>query len=299
MPAPRSAPLALLAAAALAHCIFRATPPARPRAPRDDTPRWLAIRAHQDAGPPSADAAPAAQGPLAAALSRCPDGAVYIPGGTFTMGAADPSTPPDERPAHEVSLSDYCIDRLEVSAREYTRCVAAGACTRAATQSPTEDVPVTSIDWNQSERYCRFAGGRLPTEAEWEFAARGTDGRLFPWGGDAPSDCERADWTVSGNSCRGVGPSPVGSFPQGASPFGVLDMSGNVWEWTADWYARSYPSGSASDPLGPEQGSARVTRGGGWNNDQTERLRTTFREGQHPAFHDYDLGVRCAYAPAR
>ncbi|MFO0631144.1 MAG: SUMF1/EgtB/PvdO family nonheme iron enzyme [Polyangiales bacterium] len=301
MSALRRAPLTALAALALAHCIFRAAAPTRPRPTRDGPPRWMTLRDARDAGVADggAPAPTVAARPPSPDLLRCPDDARYIPGGSFTMGATADDAPPDERPAHEVSLSDYCLDRTEVSSGAYTRCVAAGACTRPATQSPVEEAPVTGVDWNQSERYCRFVGGRLPTEAEWEFAARGTDGRLFPWGNEPPGDCERIDWTVSGASCRGVGASPVGTYPRGESPYGVLDLSGNVWEWTADWYARSYEGAQAQDPTGPEQGSARVTRGGGWNNDQPDRLRSTFREGQHPAFHDYDLGFRCAYDPAR
>lgn len=294
--AARRVPIASLTLLALAHCIFRAPSSTTPRAraDREGPPRWLALRDRADAAPRDASVATDVAG-----FGRCPDEAVYVPGGTFTMGSADPRSAPDERPAHEVSLSDYCIDRVEVTAAAYTRCVTARACTRPASQNPVDDGPVTGIDWNQAEAYCRSVGGRLPTEAEWEFAARGTDGREYPWGAEAPSDCERADWSTGGASCRGVGPSPVGSFPRGASPFGALDMAGNVWEWTADWYARSYSAGSANDPTGPEQGSARVTRGGGWNNDQPDRLRATFREGQHPSFHDYDLGVRCAYDPTR
>lgn len=300
--AARRVPLLTLTLLGLAHCIFRSPSSTTPRRREDRSgpPRWLTLRERSDAGvgdaaidPDAARAAPSAN------FGRCPDHAIYIPGGSFSMGSASPGAAPDERPAHEVSLSDFCLDRVEVTAAAYTRCVTAGACTRPASQNPVDEGPVTGINWNQAEAYCRFVGGRLPTEAEWEFAARGTDGREYPWGAEAPSDCDRADWTSGGASCRGVGPSPVGSYPRGASPFGVLDMAGNVWEWTADWYARSYAAGSANDPTGPEQGSARVTRGGGWNNDQSDRLRATFREGQHPAFHDYDLGARCAYEPVR
>ena len=182
MSALRRAPLTLLAAVALAHCIFRAAAPTRPRPTRDGPPRWMTLRDARDGGvADGGEPAPAvASRPPSADLLRCPDDARYLPGGSFTMGSAAEDAPPDERPAHEVSLGDYCLDRTEVSSRAYTRCVAAGACTRPATQSPVEDAPVTGVDWNQSERYCRFVGGRLPTEAEWEFAARGTDGRIYP-----------------------------------------------------------------------------------------------------------------------
>ncbi len=211
------------------------------------------------------------------------------------MGHDGPDGYPDERPAHPVTLPAYCLDRLEVTIDLYARCVTAGACRRASTPLPQGSSPVTGVDWSQADAYCRFVGGRLPTEAEWEFAARGPEGRRFPWGDDVPTDCARMDWTVGGESCRGVGPTDVGQYPAGASPFGVLDMAGNVWEWTADWYSRSYPTGAQTSPRGPSEGSARVTRGGGWNNDQIDRFRTTRREGEHPAFRDYDLGFRCAY----
>ncbi len=211
------------------------------------------------------------------------------------MGSPPDQGSPDEHPQHPVTLRPYCIDTLEATLDAYTRCVAARACTPSAGAQPLGAAPVSGIDWQQATAYCRYVGGRLPTEAEWEFAARGTDGRRYPWGNAPPTDCSKLDWTPSDTSCGGIGPSAVGSHPDGASPWGVLDMAGNVWEWTADWYTTAYTLGPATDPTGPDTGSARVTRGGGWNNDQTERLTTTFRQGEHPAFHDYDLGVRCAY----
>jgi formylglycine-generating enzyme required for sulfatase activity len=231
---------------------------------------------------------------------RCPSGAVFVAGGTFVMGSPDGEGAPDEHPSHQVTLRAYCVDRIEVTVGAYTQCVTAGACTRTAAALPQDNAPVTGIDWEQAVSFCRFAGGRLPTEAEWEYAARGNDGRRFPWGETPPSDCARADWTPpgSGQSCAGVGPSPAALREGGASPSGALDMVGNVWEWTADWYAPRYTAGVARNPTGPAEGSARVTRGGGWNNDQIERMRVTWREGQHPAFRDFDLGVRCAYDAA-
>ncbi len=271
----------------------------RRRAASEEGPRWRAMHPRPRADGGVADGGDAgdasAADDAAMVVSRCPPAAVLVPGGTFTMGNDAPESAPDERPAHPVTLAAYCIDRTEVTVDRYAQCVTAGACRRAATALPQGETPVSGVDWSQADSFCRFVGGRLPTEAEWEFAARGTDGRAFPWGNDPPTDCTRMDWTVGGESCRGVGPSDVGRFPAGASPFGVLDMAGNVWEWTADWYTRTYAEGPQTQPTGPAEGSARVTRGGGWNNDQRERFRATRREGEHPAFRDYDLGFRCAY----
>ncbi len=263
----------------------------------DNGPRWIALhgRAQADGGAPAPSAPTTVD---RASLPRCPDGAVYIPGGRFEMGSPEGQGAPDEHPQHTVLLRGYCLDRTEVVVDAYTRCVRAGACTRPVATLPQGDQPVSGVDWNQSEGFCRFVGGRLPTEAEWEFAARGTDGRRYPWGNDDPTSCATLDWTSGAESCGGVGPSAAGAHPTGASPFGVLDMAGNVWEWTSDWYSHQYEPGLQENPTGPLEGSARVTRGGGFNNDQVERLRTTFREGQHPNFHDYDLGVRCAYDPS-
>jgi formylglycine-generating enzyme required for sulfatase activity len=253
-------------------------------------PRWRSLRA-RDAGAPR-DAG--------AVEARCPSGAVFVASGTFVMGSPEGEGAPDEHPSRQVTLRAFCIDRIEVTVGAYTGCVTSGACSRSTAALPQEDAPVSGVDWEQALSFCRFVGGRLPTEAEWEYAARGTDGRRFPWGQEPPTDCARADWTPTGTgqSCSGVGPSPAGLRSGSASPFGALDMSGNLWEWTADWYGPRYAAGVARNPTGPAEGSARVTRGGGWNNDQVERLRATWREGQHPAFRDFDLGVRCAYDAA-
>ncbi|MEZ4410793.1 MAG: SUMF1/EgtB/PvdO family nonheme iron enzyme [Polyangiales bacterium] len=287
----RSLPVAVALAAG---CIFSAAPTRRPT--NDEvmrrSARWTS---HRERTSPGDGGVTAARGD---ASDRCPEVAVFIPGGRFEMGSAEGVGDPDEHPQHTVSLRAYCLDRDEVTVEAYLRCVAGGACTQVAGLQPSPTLPVTNIDWNQADAFCRWVGGRLPTEAEWEFAARGTDGRLYPWGNDAPSGCSRVDWTTNGESCGGVGPSAVGQRATGNSPFGVRDMAGNVWEWTSDWYARSYPSAAQDDPLGPSEGSARVTRGGGWNNDQPDRLRAAFREGQHPAFHDFELGARCAYEPS-
>ena len=259
------------------------------------TPRWVEIRRTRTVTDGGAGTDAGAR--VASSFARCPEGAAFIPAGTFTMGVADDAGAPDERPAHRVTLRAYCIDRTEMTVGTYVQCVTARACPRIEISAPSPELPMAGIDWEQATSVCRFLGGRLPTEAEWERAARGTDGRRYPWGEEPPSGCAKLDWTslATGGACNGVGPSVVGSFPEGASPEGVLDLAGNVWEWTADWYQRTYDATEATDPVGPPEGSARVTRGGGWNNDQADRFRTTWREGQHPAFHDYDLGARCAY----
>jgi formylglycine-generating enzyme required for sulfatase activity len=283
---PSARPLLVLGLGLAIACASRTSN----RAGGGSMPRWVQLQ------PRAPSAGAAADG---GASVRCPPSAVYLPGGTFQMGSPEGVGAPDEHPAHLVRLSPYCIDRTEVPSEAYTRCVTAGACTRTVGSTPPERFPISGVDWGQALAYCRFTGGRLPTEAEWEFAARGAENRVFPWGSTSPSGCSFGDWTPgeASASCGGVGPSAVGSYPQGASAFGVLDLAGNVWEWTADWYSARYDNAWSDDPTGPSTGSARVTRGGGWNNDQPDRLRTAFREGQHPSFRDYDLGVRCAYDP--
>jgi formylglycine-generating enzyme required for sulfatase activity len=171
--------------------------------------------------------------------------------------------------------------------------------------------PINCVDWQQAADHCRGRGARLPTEAEWEYAARGADGRRYPWG-DSPPTPERLNGC--GRRCReafravGLGwtalydgddgwasTATVGSFPQGASAFGLLDMAGNVWEWTADWlgpYARSADVVSA--PTGPATGTERVNRGGGWDSGDPSWLRTAERNGFLPTYRGVSLGMRCA-----
>lgn len=197
---------------------------------------------------------------------------VYIPEGTFRMGGMDARSAPDERPAHYVTLHGYWIDQLEVTNAMYMLCVKAGAC------KPPQDVksqrrpeyfnnpefndyPVVYVTWGQSKAYCEWAGRRLPTEAEWERAARGDDWRTFPWGEDKAEDGLRANYNMLvGDTSR------VGTYPLGASPFGVMDMAGNVAEWTNDYYSASYYANltEAMNPVGPETSASlrRVVRGG-------------------------------------
>lgn len=182
---------------------------------------------------------------------------VFVPEGTFTMGGADPRAAADEKPVHQVTMHGFWIDKVEVTNGMYTLCVKAGACrfpvdlkseTKSAYYGNAEyaNYPVVYITWLQAKTYCEWAGRRLPTEAEWERAARGDDIRTYPWGEQIP-DATRANFS------RLIGDTaPVGSSQAGASPFGVLDLSGNVAEWTNDIYdGNYYGSGLSVDPQGP------------------------------------------------
>jgi formylglycine-generating enzyme required for sulfatase activity len=196
---------------------------------------------------------------------------VYIPDGTFRMGALDADNQRDEEPAHNVTLKAFWIDKLEVTNAMFTLCVKAGACdlpqalksgTRESYFNNPEfnDYPVVYITWAQASNYCTWAGRRLPTEAEWERAARGDDFRTYPWGDERP-DSSRGNFNYFvGDTTK------VGQFPAGASPFGVLDMAGNVAEWVNDYYDSNYYSqGVSMNPPGPGARSnffARVVRGG-------------------------------------
>jgi sulfatase modifying factor 1 len=182
-----------------------------------------------------------------------------------------------ERPAHEVTLSSYELDRTEVTVAEYGRCVAAGACAPPGFPPGDErfdrpNFPLTHVRWEDANTYCVWAGGRLPTEAEWEFAARGTAGREYPWGElYNPYICNHGALAHDDTDATDgfVGIAPVGSFPDGATPLGLLDMAGNAAEWVSDYYeidenGFGYPAASQLNPKGPSHGVMHVVRGGSY-----------------------------------
>ena len=206
------------------------------------------------------------------------------------MGSEDGGS--DEKPVHIVYLDGFWIDRTEVTNKLYAECVEAGICTKPYNFSYLNDQtyqqhPVISVNWNQAKTYCNWVGRFLPTEAEWEKAARGTDGRIYPWGESI--GCQYANF----KDCREF-TTPVGSYQAGASPYGVMDMAGNVWEWVADWYAGDYYSISLStNPQGPSAGKYRVYRGGSWFSN----ARSARSDSRNQNVEDYPKdfgGFRCA-----
>jgi iron(II)-dependent oxidoreductase len=232
-----------------------------------------------------------------------------IPAGEFTMGCA-PSVDDecasfnDENPGHEVWLDAYAIHETEVTVAAYSKCVNSGECSPPGTGSGCnwnkagkEGHPVNCVTWDQADAYCRWADKELPTEAQWEKAARGEKPRKYPWGGTSPS-CEAELAIMLEVEFGGCGTSvtwKVGSMPDGASPYDVLDMAGNVREWVADVYDNNYYGESpARNPRGPGGGSVvRVLRGGGLDSD-AKGLRTSEREYNDGSSPSYDVGFRCA-----
>jgi len=225
----------------------------------------------------------------------CPVGMIRVPAGMFPMGSrlTDIGASSNEVPQHIVALSAYCIDALEVTVEAYQVCVAAGRClatSRSARCNSTLGFvshPVNCVDWAQAARYCEQSGNRLPTEAEWERAARGDDGRTYPWGNTAPED--RVCWYDYPTS----GTCEVGSFPSGASPHGLQDMAGNVAEWVSDWFD-AYSTAPMTDPQGPTGGTARVIRGGGLVRDTPTSVRSAYRQSSSPVVSYTSVGFRCA-----
>ena len=243
---------------------------------------------------------------------------LYIPAGTFTMGGMDVYRENDEQPAHEVTLNAFWMDQVEVTNGMYGLCVQAGIC-RPPGQVRSDnreeyfgnaefnDYPVVFVTWYDADAYCIWAGRRLPTEAEWEYAARGNDKRNYPWGDELPNEYTANFMNLVGDTAR------VGSYVEGASPFGVLDLSGNVWEWVADRYRPDYYSKSpAENPQGPTEAEVfntfRVIRGGSFQEDGLflRLANRSFLDGPNPkaqpdeeAYYgksSFVIGFRCAQA---
>lgn len=220
----------------------------------------------------------------------------YVPAGEFTMGRQNGDD--NEMPIHAVFLDSFWIDQTEVTNGMYAVCVNDGVCklpgskeslTRSNYYGETKynKYPVIFVDWNMAKTYCEWAGRRLPTESEWEKAARGTDAFNYPWGNAMPDKNLLNYNDVMGDTTE------VGAYPDGASPYGALDMAGNVWEWVNDWFASDYYQNSPiSNPTGPASGQMHVLRGGSWN-VADDIVRSTYR-GRHPSEPNLGIGFRCA-----
>ncbi|MBK8258954.1 MAG: SUMF1/EgtB/PvdO family nonheme iron enzyme [Polyangiaceae bacterium] len=250
----------------------------------------------------------------------CPSGMVAIVGGPYRMGSDDGKD--DERPVHDVTIGHFCLDSTEVTAHAYSDCVARGACQAVEStvnwarisaetrqkesvhctfyQTEQGTLPMNCVSWHSADAYCKAQQKRLPTEQEWEYAAAGgSERRRFPWGSAAPAGdltnvCDTACLQLSGDTSQPIfegddgAPTlaPVGRYPKGASKFGVLDMAGNVWEWTASAYC-TYPEHACAS-------AHKVFRGGGWGGKFTANLRTSARMWSDPSHRYNDVGFRCA-----
>lgn len=233
------------------------------------------------------------------AMAAAPDDMALVPAGEFTMGS--PEGDLDEKPAHKVLINAFFMDKYEVTVKQYAAFLQESGGDRPAewktmNKTANQNRPVMGVDWAEAARYCKWAGKRLPTEAEWEKAARGTDGRLYPWGNDPPTPLHanygKREWS---NHEALV---PVGTLEAGKSPYGIYDMAGNVWEWVSDWYDNDYYKNSPSEsPAGPPTGGFKVIRGGSWNTS-ARNLRAADRYFDPPSFRSqYVPGFRCAKTP--
>jgi formylglycine-generating enzyme required for sulfatase activity len=296
---------------------------------------WRMRQASPVAAAASATASASAAASTPPPTEPCKPKMAFVPAGQFFMGSDDKDARDDEKPAHNVRLAAYCIDLYEVTVAEYATCSDRGACKRAsrnnewaeitpkqrATYDPLCNIrdpeglanhPINCVSWEMADIYCRAQDKRLPTEAEWEYATRGSDGRVYPWGDDDP-DPRRLN--ACGTECTSWGvknretmtamyqeddgwptTAPVGSFPLGRSRFGLYDVVGNVWEWVGDWYG-PYVEGAEVDPRGPTDGEARVIRGGAWNGSFPAWVRPSFRYRNTATTLSYGIGFRCASKP--
>ena len=225
---------------------------------------------------------------------------VYVPAGEFLMGSAETDSnrdPASEEPQHKVYLDAFWISKLQVTNAMFNACVAAGSCNYSAGHATNPNYldplfanhPVVYVSWDMAQTYCRWTGGRLPTEAEWEKAARGPDGQRYPWG----TDMARIKYANANNEVGNT--TAVGTFPFGTSYYGALDMGGNVREWVSDWYDADYFSVSpVANPQGPESGDAKVLKGASYK-DPWVYSRSANRLSHEPASPGAVRGFRCVY----
>ncbi|MEO8900213.1 MAG: bifunctional serine/threonine-protein kinase/formylglycine-generating enzyme family protein [Polyangiaceae bacterium] len=263
-------------------------------------------------------------------IPECPADTAHIPAGQFFMGSEEKNAPDNEKPAHNVTLDSFCMDLHEVTAGQYKACSDVGKCKRApqavewpkisdserrlysplcTIDDPSKlNHPINCVTWEMADNFCQANGKRLPTEAEWEFATRGPDGRIYPWDDEAPTPehlnacgTECSAWgkknnvslTALYNGDDGyVATAPVGSFPKGRSRFGPYDVVGNVWEWTSTWLG-PYSAEKSTNPKGPASGERRVIRGGAFNGGYESWLHPSFRYGQVPDAQSHGIGFRC------
>jgi sulfatase modifying factor 1 len=233
---------------------------------------------------------------------------VLVPAGEFEMGAEGGQAEPDEAPKHRVHVDAFYIGKYEVTNRQYHTFVKSTGHRPPDNEDPKYDLwrgdtmldgigelPVINVSWDDAVAYCKWSGGRLPTEAEWEKAARGTDGRTYPWGND-PVTGNRANYSNE-NVTFWDGPATLArknQFDYGRSPYGAYEMAGNVWEWVQDWYDENYYKNSSSkNPRGPSDGKERILRGGSWRNTP-EILRSSNRNKETPTDRRVYAGIRCA-----
>jgi sulfatase modifying factor 1 len=241
-------------------------------------------------------------------VSECesPLGMVLIPASEFEMGSNDEL---NEQPIRQVLVDAFWIDSWEVTVADYAMCptcstpdIGPGCNWNVAGM---DNHPVNCVAWDEATTYCAWVAGgtrRLPTEAEWEMAARGTDARRYPWGDLPVPSCTHIvmeDASMGGSGCGTGATMPVGSKPMGASPYGAQDMAGNVWEWVADWYEAPYDAEATNNPTGPVMGSAHIVRGGSWVFDDPDDFRTSNRAFyEDPTYDGFNVGFRCAMSPA-
>lgn len=232
---------------------------------------------------------------------------VDVPAGEFTMGCdSSDSACQTNNSIRKVYLDAYKIDKYKVTYRRYQECLDAGECTPLFAGSGCNagmewnaDHPVNCVNFQQAKTYCEYDNKTIPTEAQWAKAARGIDARRYPWGNEAPS-CDLAviNRKVAGNSmgpgCGAGTTQPVGSKPQGASPYGAMDMAGNLFEWTADWFDENVHQNTVyENPMGPAHGEHKVLRGSSWLMRTDDGIASVIRSGYSPLGQGYVVGFRC------